>query len=207
MTGPNVGKIVLFDMNISFSGRGHHRKSTYVVVTATKTNAASCPVKLWVIVGRVLRNFVHLSDIEYHRYFYIHELLYGLIEDLNLALRTDNTVKGSVVRFVKQDMIAYPTFIPHQNVLLSNILELFYVNAAPLQRFLIASYDDQVYEDPAWYLEVHPLNASQIHCTCPVLLRRKMFGHYTPLRRFMTDLNGLAVMGETQTIISLIDGT
>lgn len=56
MTGPNVGKIVLFDMKVLSFGRGQHRMSTSAMAVTKTNNAASCMVRLWVIVRRVLGN-------------------------------------------------------------------------------------------------------------------------------------------------------
>lgn len=54
MMGPNMGKIVLFVIKLMSLGRAHERKSTYIVVFATIKNTPYCPVRLGVIVGRLL---------------------------------------------------------------------------------------------------------------------------------------------------------
>lgn len=126
---------------------------------------------------------------------------------MNRALHKDNTDNGFVGGVVNEDMLADPTFIPHLDVLLASIAQRFGFNPVSLQRFILASNDDELHELPALYLHVQALNASKIHYMCQVLLRSEPFDHYISLLRRMSALIRTAKTGKRQTIISLIAGS
>lgn len=92
-------------------------------------------------------------------------------------------------------MYANTIVIPHQNVLKENSKQLFGVNPAALQSFLVASYDEDVYELLAPDFNVQLMNDSQIHCIFQVLLHRKLLEHYRTLRRLMCLLTETERMG------------
>lgn len=84
-------------------------------------------------------------------------------------MHQDNNVDNFFGGFDNNNMLAYP-IIQYVHVLLVNIAKSFCFDLYHLQRFLVSSYHDVVKERADRNLIFPALNASLIHCICPVLL-------------------------------------
>lgn len=124
-----------------------------------------------------------------------------------LTLDRYNKELGSVSELSFRKRYELGSFVEEGKTPFKEWILLYCVNPAPLQRFIMDFYEDEVDEIVAPASDVETLNASQIHDKCQVLLRSELFDHHIPLRSRMNAWSGPAGTGETQTTMSPIAET
>lgn len=74
------------------------------------------------------------------------------------------------------------------DVLTATLTTTFRIKPASLGRFVEVSYENEKNNLIPGYLDVNPMNESQIHLICEVLLKNDHFDQYTTFRHRMSAL-------------------